>query len=81
MLTVYVDVYMTRRKTMHHVMDAHDTLAFSSRRLIECLNYCWDQGEDRVLIHQDDAGASEGFQATITLEPKTVHLVGTQTSP
>ena len=46
MLTIHADVQQTRRKKFHHVVDADgETILYSSRSLLQCIEWVIDNGE------------------------------------
>lgn len=61
MLLIYPDVPMTKRKRMHHVTDDQAQLLWSGNRLIEALEYCWDQGHETVEIVSPARGMEHRF--------------------
>ena len=58
MLTLYVQVPTTRRKTVSHVLDDRDQLLFSSGSVAHCIAWIYDQGEMVFAIVADDFSAS-----------------------
>ena len=51
MLTIYTDVQQTRRKRFHHVMaEDNQTVLYSSRSLMQCIEWTLDQGHKGFLL-------------------------------
>lgn len=49
-LYIYSDVSVTRRQSMHHVMDETNTLRFSAAKIDACFKWCYGEGFPEVVI-------------------------------
>lgn len=63
---IYTDVPMTKRKRMHHVTDDKGHLQWSGNRVIEALDWCFDQGVQTVEIVGPANGYEHRFTVNIT---------------
>lgn len=51
MLTIHTDVKQTRRKRFHHVFaEDNETVLFSSRSLMQCIEWTLDQGHQGFML-------------------------------
>lgn len=50
MHTIYLDVEITRRKRLHHVLAANHEVCFSSAKFGPCVEWLHDRGERSVIL-------------------------------
>lgn len=81
MLTIHTDCPMTRRKTMHHVVGPDDTLLYSSRHVMDCLQYAFDRGDADVLIKGDPDRDPVTYYAALRLPERSPELLSSGTTP
>jgi len=64
MITLYLDVPITRRQRLHHCLDEHGTHLFSSSKASQCFAWLWQNGDHSFKI---DMAGEAGLTDTCEL--------------
>lgn len=66
MYTIKVDQPLTRRKTLHHILDAADDLQYSSAKVGPCIAWLALRGERQFYLQVEGETIYPQFFVTIT---------------